>query len=205
MTSPRLIGRAVSGVLIAVLSATSCGQGSGAAERVSTAVEEDAVLRSRRAPAFQATILAYGQVTFAEYEQAIASEVACLRAEVPSVVVRGPFPDPASERMLAYDATLEGATRDLQVEQTFERAQVSCHRRYAADVGAIWAAQDAPSEEQRRTLLGGLAECLVGEGLRVSAEPDMDELMAALPPDGSAPSGVQACLDRYRRVFMASP
>ncbi len=150
-------------------------------------------------------MLADGQVTFAEYEQAIASEVSCLRAEAPSVVVRGPYPDPASDKLLAYDATLEGAARDLEVERRFERAQASCHRRYADDIGVIWAAQDAPSEEQRRTMLRGLAECLAGEGLRISAEPDMDELAAALPSDGSASDGVEACLERYRRVFVAPP
>ena len=149
-------------------------------------------------------MLADGVVTFAEYERATVAEIDCITEALPSVKVDGPRATQSDHPTLEYTLEVVGDVPATE-EANFEEAQAECHTRYLSDVGAVWATQDIPSEEERKSLLGDLRDCLVGAGVDLPENAELDDVADALDTSGSGSGGVVACIEKYGSVLVAPP
>lgn len=189
-------------LLVAALAVPACGGGGrtqGDKEAKSLASE-----RYKTTSDFQKPMLEDGVVTFAEYERATLAEIDCIKKALPSVRVDGPNPTQSDHPTLEYTLEVVG---DIPAEQEadFEKSQAECHATYLSDVGAVWATQDIPSEEERKTLLASLRDCLVDAGVDLPAKAELDDIADALDAAGEPSDQVAGCMEKFGSVLVAPP
>lgn len=145
-------------LLLLCLLATACS--GDAAEPGSGAVAGD-----EAASGFQADILEDGEVTFGEFEAAVAAYSSCL--EELGVAVEAEYSD--TNESFDYTFTLPGGDVGAALEAP---EAVACHEEYVSRVELVWADQVGPSAEEDRAFYEAIAACMRAQGFEVAdAEP----------------------------------
>jgi hypothetical protein len=126
----------------------------------------------------QERVLADGEVTPAEYEQATQATVDCVRAE--GYTVEGParYPDaPVYHSAPGADPRdyLYWAATGVDDDEAFYAVSDRCTAEWSERVEAAWQAQHAPSEEEVQAWLERAWECMRERGLPLSDPPTDEE------------------------------
>ncbi len=143
-----------------------------------------------QASEFQRPLVADGVVEFAEYEQAIFAEYACIKDRAPFVEIDGPRIDPDSGEVEVSIIVMG----DESSAAVAEAAMEDCRNEYSSVVASIWAEQLVPTEKEREMLLAELRACLSAAGIDA---PSSESDLAAIDDPGAA-----ECFQKYSRAFL---
>jgi len=163
-----------------VVTLAACG---GPGEDSATSVASGLVAEAREAGAdeSQLEILADGQVTYTEYEQAMNRAFACLRERDFDVDVKGTKP---FNGVTVLDYQVQGTTDATNLDDpTARERMLECELRYSDAVNSFWQVMspDAVAFIERRdaALAPGLAACLGEHDVDVPDDATMHELVLA--------------------------
>lgn len=171
--------RAHVGVALVVTLAACGGPGEDSATPVASGLVAEA--REAGADESQLEILADGQVTYTEYEQAMNRAFACLRERDFDVDVKGTRP---FNGVTVLDYQVQGTTDATNLDDpTARERMLECELRYSDAVNSFWQVMspDAVAFIERRdaALAPGLAACLGEHDVDVPDDATMHELVLA--------------------------
>lgn len=163
-----------------VVTLAACG---GSGEGSATPAASGLVAEAREAGAdeSQLEILADGQVTYAEYEEAMNRAFACLRERDFDVDVKGTKP---FNGVTVLDYQVQGTTDATNLDDpTARERMLECELRYSDAVNSFWQVMspDAVAFIERRdvALAPALAGCLGAHDVDVPDDATMHELVLA--------------------------
>ena len=150
---------------------------------------------------FQRELLLDGQLSFAEYEQAVLAALACM--EEAGLDVEGPYPRSGDERFLDFrfgGEALAGEGPEAHAGRVHETGH-SCMSDYLADVSRVWQAQHLLTPEQREEQRGLVIQCLQDAGIEISTDAALEEVYQAAGEHHEDPA-VTRCHDDYPDFFV---
>ncbi|WP_454293498.1 hypothetical protein [Salana multivorans] len=160
------------------------------------------------APANQRVLLEDGELTYAEYEQAVISARDC-------VIEAGYEPGPIelTQGLLGYEIEVDytGESDPEAADQRFLEITDSCWNDNTGLVSMFWAQTLVLDRDEKEAMRPEVIACLNDAGLDLPDNASDDQIAEALIQDAEdnaqvvGPSPVDECLDEFYQFFLMTP
>lgn len=148
---------------------------------------------------FQAALIEDGEVTPAEYEQALLAWQAC-------VAEAGATPGEIyaiGNEELTFDFEITAANENAM--QDIQDAADLCLPEYFTEVSTVWAFQQLLTPAERSRMEPDVVECLQDAGFDLDDDADLDDIEDALSSTSEASSMATPCYEKFPGYFSVAP
>jgi hypothetical protein len=150
---------------------------------------------------FQRELLRDGELTFAEYEQAVLAALVCM--EDAGLDVEGPFPRDGDERFIDFRYGGEAQAGEDAESHAGRVNEIgfACMQEYLTDVSRIWESQHLLTPEERELQRGHVIQCLRDGGLEVAVDASIEEVLRTAG-EHVEDAAVAKCREDYPDFFV---